>query len=78
MQPLEAKILSQLGDLQSRRQIELTCRVIGSRPSAKISWYKAEQAIGNNTVRVSSIFRFVAISLIIINQSVINNLPLRT
>lgn len=47
MKPKEVKIITPFQNLSAGEQIELVCQSSGSRPPAKITWWKGESMLEN-------------------------------
>jgi hypothetical protein len=52
VKPISANILSSSQPLSAERKYELVCEAVGSRPHAKISWWKDNKKLENYTEKV--------------------------
>ncbi|XP_054259110.1 synaptogenesis protein syg-2-like [Macrosteles quadrilineatus] len=52
--PLSAQILTSYVPLSAERKVEIVCQAIGSRPPAKISWWKDNKHLDDYTETVST------------------------
>lgn len=56
VKPISANILSSSQPLSAERKYELVCETVGSRPHAKISWWKDNKKLENYTEKVRNSF----------------------